>query len=866
MASNDILFSLALDDRAFKKAMDGANSAVGALKGALATVAAAFALDKVIDQANEADKSINAAAISMKLAGEYSSTAFAAVKNFAGALQDTTGVGDDTTLKMFALAQSFGLTTEQAQKTVKASIDLSKATGTDLATAVEQLSGTYNGHIGKLGKVNSSLDLLTEAQKKSGAAVDILGAQFAGTAGAMLNTFGGALDATKTRFGDLIESIGNLVVQNPVFIKALQLANQAFKEFGEYIDANSGVLKKFLKEVLLQVLDGLSTFAKGLANAVKGFKFLADIIFIIDDALIGMYIAFSKLEFVQNVVGTILTAFGDLGSYLSGLLEKFAKFPLVATALEKVGLNATDVAGAFAEMKKSADEFTAGVKGDELTKGLDEMRDGLAKSKVFADGMFDKTMEGLQAAGRYIDTKLRPALKAASTDLNVDAVVAGVKPAPKRDEYGKFGDPRAFGPTRATAEGDIFGRINLGLAALGKFWDAVTEGFHRSESDDLDGFFSSLRTGLGNAAKGFVNGANYALAGKEGATKLLSDIGAGVGEFLVPGLGQAVGPFIEALSKGPDFVKAQIEEFVQALPVLIDNIVQSIPVVVQTLADHAPEIVTAIANGGPRIAVAFATAFSDPRLYVGIAAALGQALLDAVNEKLTHIDFTTFNEKVEAMVEGVAGAGQTFGGQVKDAGTEFSSQMNRIGTLLASRGADFAEQFKAIFGPGVLEPLDALGKHIAEVASTLAQGVGEAFSAAAANFGAAMATIGQGLVDFLSLAFDNFADTIRQAAKDFIDGITGKNNGNGITQGKKILPKIAQANIDIATGGGFSAAKAAGVFGLTDGGGSSSSDAYLQAILMELRKPLSVTTTAEIQGDTLAKILLQLSRQNARTT
>ena len=127
-------------------------------------------------------------------------------------LQNTTIFDDDTIQQAQTFLANQGRTEEQIKKVINAAVELSTVTGVDLNTAVMQLDGTFEGQIGKMGKLDSGFKSLTKEQLANGAAADLLIEKYGGTAKAMGETTAGQAAKLKNQFGELQETIGGKLV------------------------------------------------------------------------------------------------------------------------------------------------------------------------------------------------------------------------------------------------------------------------------------------------------------------------------------------------------------------------------------------------------------------------------------------------------------------------------------------------------------------------------------------------------------------------------------------------------------------------------------------------------------------------------
>lgn len=126
----------------------------------------------------------------------------------AGQLQKTTVFGDEEIIQAQAFLAVQGKNEDQIKKTIEAAIGLSTIMGQDLQTAVFQLSGTYEGQIGRMSKLDKRIGELSKTELAQGKAVDIIREKYAGLAQEMSLTLSGKLQSVSNLWGDLKESIG----------------------------------------------------------------------------------------------------------------------------------------------------------------------------------------------------------------------------------------------------------------------------------------------------------------------------------------------------------------------------------------------------------------------------------------------------------------------------------------------------------------------------------------------------------------------------------------------------------------------------------------------------------------------------------
>ncbi len=881
-----------------KGKLGGLLDSVFSLQGAIGALAGAFAVGKIISAAIEAENALNGVAISLQQSGEYSKDALKEVQDFAGGLQDLTGLGDDTALEMFALAQSFGLSKDQAKLAVTAANDLSAATGKDLKQSVEALSASFNGNIGKLGKLNPALNDLSKAQLEAGAAAQLLGEQFAGTAAAKLQTFGGAIGALNGRFGDLLEELGFLVTKNPQVVEVIRTLEQALKRLGTFVAENadeirswvSGGIRDFLTSLNLAVrtvqalgiaLGGMDTLdVSGIfTKAATGVSFLVDQFLALREGLLEMKIAVR--EFGGDSFFTRLGFGGGDDSPEARLKEL------------------TDLKAALDGVKTSRDALLEAVA--RAGEGTLAVPDTSAFTSEI-DKLITKLGELPTTVEIVVDSKITPGSNSGGGpsgygDYNKSGKFVG-PPAPERTKDGARTDQPPPG-SLIPGLGDvamIYGKA-MGIAAA----SAVVKNI---------------------------------LQGAAGAKKAIGQMA----EAILPGLG----PIAEALTAGPDIMRQMVNEFADALPILLDNLITAIPVVMEALAERAPDIIVALITAVPRIAVALISALTNPQLYIEVA----RGLLEAISGGLGFQ-----SDKLQKVGESVKKSGEAFKLKAQEAGGRFAVKMqdtvNKIGTGLTRFFNTFPQKFVQGFqeGFGVFRSsMYSIGEVVRNLVMTALTGFAEFFVALPEALLAAFVNVGTAFLTFITTALPEafaegltalstavqalgsvLASEITEGLKDLATGLVAA--GNDLIAGIGRAPQVfldalvngAGQVLDAITPAGLKqgdragqgiAAETIGRWGLATGGmvrgsgnrdsvpatlapgelvidrttgprlnqfldsyskgapaasgGGDMSMALLGKIVDLLQRPMTVETTAEVNGRTLADIILKLDRTNQR--
>jgi len=277
--------------KAFDFVKKGAFIALGALTavaGAATAAVAAAAADEASQKSLEAQLIRSAGATTAQVQ---------ATEAFIEKAMMATGIADDELRPAFGnLARATG-DLEKSQRLFNLALDISAATGRDLEAVTLGLGRAATGNIGALTRLGIPLDENTKKSKDFGAALVVLEQQFGGAAATAADTFAGRVKILRTSFGEVVETIGFLLL--PAFEKIVEF------------------LQKRIIPALRAAVDGFKD--EGLAGAVKYFAAaMGPASFIVIDAIERMIL--SVIEFEQAIVNffkpgfafiDILRAIGD---------------------------------------------------------------------------------------------------------------------------------------------------------------------------------------------------------------------------------------------------------------------------------------------------------------------------------------------------------------------------------------------------------------------------------------------------------------------------------------------------------------------------------------------------------------------------
>ena len=409
-----------------------------------------------------------------------------------------------------------------------------------------------------------------------------------------------------------------------------------------------------------------------------------------------------------------------------------------------------------------------------------------------------------------------------------------------------------------------------------------TEGdIAKNLADAAESFVEVIQKGLSDIKVGDALGVlDKSLKGRKGAEELVKGgVGAGVGAFFGPQAGSAAASITGALLEGPEATKAFVTEFVTALPQIIEAIGQALPVVVETLVD------TLIAKGGIiKIAVSLVKALANASGIPRLGHLIGQALKDFVVPSKFGADIANGFKSIVASL-GSDWAPQLMAGIVEGFNEALSFVTKINDAIIAAYTAVFNFFFTAF-------------TKINEAIIAAYTAVFNFFSAAFTKINEAIISAYTAVFNFFSTAFKDLFSGIKlpkidepKWVKDFINFLKGfKIELPKVGGGSKPGPVTGIKGSPFATGGlvpsgfpndTFPASLTSGELVIPKdmvadlglflnsqdnqrGTSEGLSDALLVKIISLLSQPITVETTAQVDGKALADIILKLNRNNAR--
>lgn len=334
---------------------EGFSRISGTFVALAAAGAAALGGKAAIEAASRQQEAINQLNQSLKSAGTFSEEASRSIQQFASDLQATTTIGDETTLELVALARNFARTNDEATKLTKAAVELSAATGLSLESSLKNLGKTFSGLTGELGESLPGIRNLSKEALQSGEALDFVLQRFGGSAAAQVNTFSGAIDQASNLFGDLLETIGQLIIESPAVVNTIkfvsneiQNAISSIQEFGQSGDQAGSLIQTFIsvgQSIVQFVIAPLELLGNAVSTVFAGIKL--------------------TLQTFVAIAGQVLGGFADLiakipgqsGNAIVTALQTFRASS--AEVLADTAMNAQESLGSIFDfdISASAEEF-----------------------------------------------------------------------------------------------------------------------------------------------------------------------------------------------------------------------------------------------------------------------------------------------------------------------------------------------------------------------------------------------------------------------------------------------------------------------------------------------------------------------------
>lgn len=692
-----------------------------------------------------------------------------------------------------------------------------------------------------------------------------------------------ALTAAKVAVTFLSKSLLKLLA-NPVVLTVTAIAGAVYalvKAF-QFIEERTGVLTdlwNILNEVLLETSDIFKPILNLFTNFAKLIKT------VINKALGGLIVALSKiLSF-----GISLLKKNPFKIFSNDQIKKLENSK---TKLDQLSQNLIDLDFNIANLKKTTERSIAGVNSSFKKIDLgplrllqDELKDvgltDLQKLKQQRNERLKIIQDGLKSEGeayriaKELETKIEQDYQAQLKDIRdkekADREAEETKRLEFIENYKKSyteiakevtGILAKIGQTATNALQFAFGggKEEL-LSDLDKQAEELSANFKagRIGLEEFELEKSNIKkqrkkiedmTQLG-IATGLINGIAQ---GKEGARKAIVGISQGILDAWIPGLGQALGPLINAFTQGPEHVREMVNQFADAIPILIENIILSIPVIIEAIADKADVIIERLVERVDDIIIALIRAM--PRVAVKLAAAVAVEVPLALSKSIGGVAWNFAKwiyEGFKKLFTSLEIFGQ-FWNLGKTIFRGFWSIIRYFGEFMFQLG-------KAIYR-GLWDGIKDLGEFFYDLGKSIVQGfldgldlIGSGISSAAQSVGLPGGSGGITGSETIDTALTGGLNQVFGWAKGGLvpSGFSNDNFPARLTSGELVVDRSTTEDLQE-----FLATQRPG------SAGNETMLGILGQILNTLQKGNIIQTSVEFNGDTLADIILDLNRNNAR--
>ena len=300
---------------------------------------------------------------------------------------DTQGlVTDEQIIQQQAYLASLGVTEEQINAIIKASVDLSAGANIPLESSVKNLAKTYSGLAGELGEAIPALRELTAEQLKTGAAVELVAKQFEGQAEAAGTAGIGAIRGYTMAIGDVKEEIGKelLPVQESLTkaqLRFFELLRDGLRFISPWI-ARLKEAPQFIREnrtTILALLTALIAFnAQSIAAAVNTLRQAAAqkaIVIATRAQVIAQNLLNAAMK--ANPIGLAVAAIGLLIAAFDQAIKRSSTFRAFISGIRESGIELFNVLKeAFGSFTTAFNEFSQG----NLKAGFKSLANAFVKS------------------------------------------------------------------------------------------------------------------------------------------------------------------------------------------------------------------------------------------------------------------------------------------------------------------------------------------------------------------------------------------------------------------------------------------------------------------------------------------------------
>ena len=677
--------------------------------------------------------------------------------------------------------------------------------------------------------IGTTVGKLTDAQKVQGTYLGLLkeGAIFSGDAARLTETYSGATARLGFSFKQLQVRLGQFLSRSPQIAKIVALAADGFDKMSKAVSENNVAISKGIKSGVIVALESFGSLLRGIDFLKQGFIALPDFITVVFSNVAS--VAIEAVNIMIRAFNKLLDVAGiDPFEEVTGQVEKFNEAAKEASKnIENIGSNK----GALTSVAEGIDVAVQALKELKPSSNIDDLNKQvktIGKVSVdSADGVKVLTKESIEFFERTSEraVKLGTTIASAlgSTGQSISSALGFASKGGGADQIGKEIDQIEKDLDKALSSGAI---------------DKDTFDIKKSDLKDYKKTLAkNTAIGIGT---GFANSIAQGAAGAKSAVIGVAQLGI---DAVLPGLGQALGPLLGAITEGPEAVKQFVKEFVDAVPVIIDALIEGIPVFIIAMAEALPVLIEALADRMDIIVLALVDAMPivafklAEAVAINVPLALAKTLPQAIINILKDVIGKIVNFSAVALKKIFDGI-KNIAAPIIDAGKQFFD--NIVGA-----GEDFIGKM-----------LDGAGKFIQKIID------------------GAKDAIGGGISDLGGGIFD----TIKNVVKDPIGAVGGiaKSIGKafGFARGGEIPGGFPNDNFPATLTSGELVVDRSTTDQLKDFlAGSQQNDSVgdlsitnnlLAELVTMMSKEQVIETSVSVDDSTFADILLKLNRNNVR--
>jgi len=248
----DLRINVSADDKASGK-IDNVKGSLGsmageAVKSAAKAMAAALAFQKLAQFAMDGVKALAEEEVSTRRLTMALGPLAESMGAYADAVEKSTGVDKVKVEQMALLLARYGQAPGEIQRTIKAVLDYSAATGEDAVRSTEEMISSVDKGRRAFKDVGLQYDDTGGKSEQLSSVTDALGKRFAGAAKDEANTLAGRARLASASFEDLKKSFASLIVEIESRYGVLKTANSLLAELNYFAGGQQGVASKAMSE------------------------------------------------------------------------------------------------------------------------------------------------------------------------------------------------------------------------------------------------------------------------------------------------------------------------------------------------------------------------------------------------------------------------------------------------------------------------------------------------------------------------------------------------------------------------------------------------------------------------------------------